>query len=395
MKILVPALGRINTQNRDGSEIRFSAVAKIWKKKGHEIHIVLPPREKRILKTDGVEVKYYLLPEKTTYEGENLFVILLIYLARLIKAFLFSPPKDADLLYIPSDFLIDLLPGLWWRRQSPRAKVVVCFFLVAPNPFKGYRHGYQEGWRFPTLRSILYFTSQWLTLFLLKSFADKILVLNSLDKAVLEKRGLAGKVSVIDMGVDFQEFNKAPRLAKVYDACFVGRFHPQKGIFDLIDIWKTVVEKESKAKLALIGGGSKEFKEKLKMVISKEGLSENIVFLGFKIDKEKVRVLKQSKLFLLPSFYESWGMVAAEAMAAGLPVVAYDLPIFSKIFPWGMIRVPIGEKKAFTRAVLSLLEDKDLYQKLRKEAQRQAREYDWHQVANRELSVFPRIANEP
>jgi glycosyltransferase involved in cell wall biosynthesis len=391
MKILVPALGRINTQNRDGSEIRFSAVAKIWQKRGFETHLVLPPREERILKADGVKAKFHILSEKTTYGGENLFLILLIYLARISKAFLYSPPKNMNLIYIPSDFLIDLLPGLWWKRKSPKAKLIVCLFLIAPSPFQGYRFGYQKGWTLPNLRSVLFFTSQRLSFVLLKLFADRVFVLNLLDKQILEKHGLGGKVEVIDMGVDLEEYLKTSVPIKVYDACFLGRLHPQKGIFDLIKIWKMVCEERRGARLALIGGGSEEFQKRLSDIINEEGLRKNIAFLGFKMGEEKIKILKQSKIFVLPSFYESWGMVAVEAMAAGLPVVAYDLPIFPKIFSQGMIRVPIGDTKAFAQMVLRLLKDEAFYQKKKKEAKEQARSYDWEKVAAREMKMFQRI----
>lgn len=388
MKILVTAIGRINTQNRDGSEIRFSSVAKVWQKEGNEIHIVLPPREKKILEAEGLKVKYHLLPEKTTYEGENLFRILLIYLARLMKALLFIPPKGMDLIYIPGDFLIEVIPGFWWKRKCPKARIVVCLFLVAPNPFRGYRYGYQKGWRLPTTRGLLFFLSQGVALLLLRKFADKVFVLNVLDKRLLEKRGLAGKVGVIDMGVDLSEYLEIKTPSKIYDACFLGRLHPQKGIFDLIDIWRLVCQERPKAKLAMIGGGSKEFKERLKKTIIKEGLSEDITFLGFKIGKEKIKILKQSKVFVLPSFYESWGMVAVEAMAAGLPVVAYNLPIFPKIFPQGIVSVPIGDRKSFAQATLRLLAEEKFYQKMKKQAEEQARNYDWKKVATRELKIL-------
>lgn len=391
MKILVPALGRINVENRDGSEIRFSAVAKIWQKRGYEVHLILPPREKRILKADGVKAKFHILSEKTTYGGENLFLILLIYLARISKAFLYSPPKEMELIYIPSDFLIDLLPGLWWKRKSPKARVVVCLFLIAPNPLRGYRYGYQRGWTLPTPRSFLFFASQRLAFVFIRLFADKVFVLNPLDKKILEKHGLAEKVEVIDMGVDLEEFVRTPSPAKVYDACFLGRLHPQKGIFDLIKIWKRVCQEKPKAKLALIGGGSEEFKKRLNDSIGKERLTKNISFLGFKMGEEKIKSLKQSKIFVFPSFYESWGMVAVEAMAAGLPVVAYDLPIFPKIFSQGMVRVPIGDRQAFAKWILRLLKDEAFYQKKKKEAKEQAEDYDWRKVAEREMRLFPKV----
>lgn len=262
---------------------------------------------------------------------------------------------------------------------------------MPPSPFRGYRHGYQQGWQFPTLRAILYFLSQRFGLILMKYFADKVLVLNSLDKQTLEKQGLINKVSVVEMGVDLKEFAKVFPSAKIYDACFIGRFHLQKGIFDLIETWKMVCQKKPKAKLALIGGGSKEFQEKLKQTIAKQGLTKNILFLGFQIGEKKIKVLKQSKIFVLPSFYESWGMVAVEAMAAGLPVIAYNLPIFSKIFPQGMIRVPIGKKKTLAREILYLLQNKGFYQEMKKEASKQAQDYDWQKVARREVELFEEL----
>ena len=64
---------------------------------------------------------------------------------------------------------------------------------------------------------------------------------------------------------------------------------------------------------------------------------------------EKIKILKQSRLFVLPSFYESWGMVAAEAMAAGLPVVAYSLPVYQDLFSKGINQVKIGDKMVFAK----------------------------------------------
>ena len=53
--------------------------------------------------------------------------------------------------------------------------------------------------------------------------------------------------------------------SKKYDAVFIGRFHPQKGVLELIDIWKRVVNKKPQAKLAMIGDGPLMKKVQLKI----------------------------------------------------------------------------------------------------------------------------------
>lgn len=383
LKILVPALGRINTQNRDGSEIRFEEMAKLWYQKGFETHIVLPPREEKILSKVGIKATYHKLAEKETYEKENILVIFWIYLKRLIKAFLYSPPASIDLIYIPSDFLIDLIPGLWWHKKNPKGKIVVCLFLLAPSLLSKTKK--------PTFRSILYFMSQHFALILMKKYADLVLVLNNNDKNHLEKLGFDNKVSVVDMGVDIMQYQSIISQKKLYEACFVGRLHSQKGIFDLIKIWEKVIQDNQFASLAVIAGGSNDVKNKFLYEIEKAGLENNIIYFGFKTGSEKVKIIKQSKIFLLPSHYESWAMTAVEGMAAGLPVVAYDLEIFKDIFPKGMINIPQYNFDMFANTVNCLLTDTIFYNQITKEAISQAKCYDWKKVGERELKLINKL----
>lgn len=391
MKILIPALGRINTQNRDGGEIHLINVIKILQKRGFSFRFFLSPREQKLLKIEGVKASFQIIPEKITYEGENLFFILIIYFLRLWKAFFTKPPKDINLIFIPSDFLIDLIPGLWWKKYCPKVKIVVCLFLVAQNPLKNCQLSFQKKYSWPIIRSFLFYFTQKTSLYLIKLFADHVLVLNKLDKNILEKQGLQGKISVINMGVNQKEFTSIPNQKKKYDACFIGRLHPQKGFLDLIDIWKFVCRKKSQAKLVIIGGGSLQYHQKIRSLIQKNKLQNNILFLGFKTGKEKITILKQARLFILPSYYESWATVAIEAMAGGLPVIAYDLPIFPGIFHQGMIRVPLGNKEKFSQQVLKLLTDQNLFRKIKNQTIKQAKVYSWEKVASKEAKIFQNL----
>ena len=73
--------------------------------------------------------------------------------------------------------------------------------------------------------------------------------------------------------------NVIPVEKRKYDACFVGRFHQQKGVLVLIDIWKEVVKLKPDAKLAMIGNGPLE--EEVKNRAKEYGIGNNIDLFGF------------------------------------------------------------------------------------------------------------------
>ena len=130
MRIFVPAMGRINTANRDGSEVRFAEIAKQWVRKGLSLTLLLPEREVAVLKGQGVEgVEFKVLPEPFRSEKDHLGNILLIYAFRLLQCFCIRYPRNIDIIYVPSDFLVDVLPGILCKLKNKTARLVVCLFF--------------------------------------------------------------------------------------------------------------------------------------------------------------------------------------------------------------------------------------------------------------------------
>ena len=362
----------------------------MWLAAGVELLLLLPRREIGVLESQGVKATWQVHWEPFTDESDGLLNVLRTYLWRILSCPFARYPKNVDAVYAPSDFLFDLLPALLCRWRNPGAKLVVCVFLIAPNPFKGYENVFGRGRRLPTVRGVLYYVTQWLSVFLARKAGATLLVLNSLDKDALVAMGAAPeKVHVVTMGVDGAFFDGVSPVEEtpVYDGIFLGRLHPQKGLFDLVRIWRLVCDARPGSRLGVIGGGSDWWFAKLKQEIKDAGLDGCVDLLGFRQGAEKVRLLKAAGCFLMPSHYESFGQVAVEAMASGLPVVAYDLPIYREIFPTGMVKTPLDDVRTFADAVLAILDDPARREAAVAQARARAAVFDWAAIAAQEMEL--------
>jgi glycosyltransferase involved in cell wall biosynthesis len=221
--------------------------------------------------------------------------------------------------------------------------------LIAPTPFIGYGSKKSGG-----MQSLYYFLTQKIVFSLARKLADKVLVSNKIDKKKLIDSGFSSdKVSVSYGGVNGSEIEETPEQEKIYDFIFIGRDHPQKGIDDLVLSWKEICAKKPNSKLAVVGG-IENFAE-LKKKLFQRSLMGNVEFTGYLSGSSKYALLKASKVLLFPSHYESFGMVALEALACGVPVVAYDLEVYREAFEDKLITVPRGNTTALAQVALSSL----------------------------------------
>jgi len=372
----------VSSTSMSGGDRIFIELCRRWREEGFKVHLLVCEAGYHLCRRNGLEGHYLIISRFNVKKFGVIISYLLRILCSLISIFRL---QNRHIIYSSSDFLTDTVPAYMMKTRNRGSRWVAGLYLRALNPFK-------RDTRL-TLQSVLYYVSQKLSLLLMKQQAELVFVLNDDDRRYVEQEGIdPNRVKVIGGGVDFEFISHITAEQEgLYDACFVGRFHPQKGLFDLIKIWKNVCYKRKDAKLAIIGWGASEWFTNLTNDIRSAGLENNIDLLGFLDGYEKFRILKSSRVFVFPSLYESWGIVACEAMACGLPVVAYDLPIFRKNFPLGMKTVPIRDTKAFASTVLELLEDVSLRNKLKMDALRMASAYDWDTVADQTLQYLEKI----
>lgn len=322
---------------------------------------------------------YYEFPLRCIYPG----------LTFLIKK------VNSQYLITYSDFLPEAFAGFCIKLRNPKIKWVASYFLEAPKPWDK-ESPYKGKRRFI---GFFYWLLQRPCYWMIRSKADFILVCSELDvEKFLTKKRDKSKVIVVHGGVDIKESEKYLKGGEVipigqrkYDACFLGRFHDQKGVLELIDIWRLVCNQKKDAKLAMIGGGPLE--NDVKEKIRKYNLEDNIDLLGFRTGKDKYQVFKQSKMILHPATYDIGGMAAAEGMAWGLPSVSFDLEGLKTCYPKGMIKTKCFDLKEFSENILKLLNDEYLYSKYSKEAHSFITEvWDWNKRAEYVLNKIKALS---
>ncbi len=105
-------------------------------------------------------------------------------------------------------------------------------------------------------------------------------------------------------------------------AVFLSRIHPVKGLDLLLEAWAKAVPADWQ--LLIVGPDEGGYTQVVAQHIRSLGLADRIQLTGPKYDEEKARLLAQSALFVLPSRSENFGLVVAEALMAGLPVITTD-----------------------------------------------------------------------
>ncbi|MCX6908790.1 MAG: glycosyltransferase family 4 protein [Verrucomicrobia bacterium] len=294
---------------------------------------------------------------------------------------------EAEAVYSISDAYPDCLAGAYIKRRRGSAVTWIAgFYMFAPHPLSADTPYKGRHW----LRGALYWLMQIPSYHLIRRYADYVLVTSQPDvKPFVTTRRSASRVIVVQGGVDITESERylqsaavAPVDQRTYDACFIGRFHFQKGVLELVDIWQKVVAQKKDARLAMIGEGA--LRPALEARIAALGLQDHITILGFLDGAAKFEVFKQSRLMVHPATYDSGGMAAAEGMAWRLPAVGFDLEALKTYYPQGMLKAAPGNLDQFASLILSLLADRALYERQADAAHALIVEvWDWKKRAQR------------
>ena len=169
---------------------------------------------------------------------------------------------------------------------------------------------------------------------------------------------------------------------------FIGRFdEPRKGLAVLLEALPKIVEEIPNLRVLVAGPGNPQDFHKL---VPTE-LRERITFLGRISELEKAQFFKSISLYIAPNTgSESFGIILAEAMAAGTPIVASNLPAFTQLLDDGESGAIFESENpnSLAQTVLNLLGNEKERTSLALAGYEKAKSFDWDSVGEQILSVF-------
>jgi D-inositol-3-phosphate glycosyltransferase len=247
-------------------------------------------------------------------------------------------------------------------------------------------------------------------------FADVIVAATTLEREQMQTFYGAdpAKVEIVPPGVDLDLFRPLPcdeARAAVgvppdhHMILFVGRIQAIKGIDTLIRAMAVLVGKRPhlKGKLALtiIGGAGDPATDgelaRLQALEQELGIDDVVTFTGSRDQDTLVNYYNAASMVVVPSHYESFGMVALEAMACGTPVIASDVGGLSLNVADGFngYLIPQGDVDELAYKMELLLEHDQLRAQLGTQACQWAQRFSWQTIADETLAVYAHALRRP
>lgn len=198
-------------------------------------------------------------------------------------------------------------------------------------------------------------------------------VSNSVMDEFVFGRFFKSKIEVIGNPFDAEKIRFLSRVADFYepsDLIFVGRLTTQKNIFFFLDVVKMLKEQFPMLKVSVVGDG--ELRQDFIKKIHEFHLSRNIKMYGFQ--KNPYGLLKNSSILCMPSRWEGFGLVAAEALSLGVPVVCSGVGGLTDIVDNSCGKICGFDLAAYVNEIKECLIDQGYYQNKSKIAIKRAEE---------------------
>lgn len=136
--------------------------------------------------------------------------------------------------------------------------------------------------------------------------------------------GINAPIAIIPNGIDVSEYqcrSSEEKCRVKKQILFLSRIHEKKGIEFLIEAWERLHDKYPDWSVVIAGNGEETYIGRLKKIISGKGLDACVKIIPPAFGEAKHKLYCESSLFVLPTYSENFGMVIAEAMSCGVPVV--------------------------------------------------------------------------
>lgn len=241
---------------------------------------------------------------------------------------------------------------------------------------------------------------RWITKYALKN-ANKVIAVSETTKRDLIDLygGNPEKISVIHHGVEnkFSIFNNQFSLNSQFSISkpfilYIGRIELKKNIDGILEAYK-ILKKKHKVPHKLIlaglpGFGYDVLKLKIRNLLKIKNLKLEIIELGYVSEQEKSELLNNADMFVLPSFYEGFGMPILEAQAVSCPVITSNVSSMPEVAGHGAILVEPRNIEQIAESMYKVISDNDLRKDLIEKGNQNLKKFSWQKCAEETLRVI-------
>ncbi len=228
----------------------------------------------------------------------------------------------------------------------------------------------------------------------LKNARNVIAVSEAISKACQEIGVSSDRIQVIPTGIDIQKFPYGDPDHRENRLLYVGSLIKRKGVIYLLKAMKKVKEEWPDYKLLIVGEGV--LREELETYVHKNDLTNHVSFLGTKSQSDVASLMRQSKLFILPSTEEGQGAVLIEAMASGTPCIGSKTGGIQHVITEdvGKLFIP-ADSESLLDAITLMIENEAFWKTASQIARTRAVNlYSWNLLSEKIIDIYKNIVND-
>jgi glycosyltransferase involved in cell wall biosynthesis len=231
--------------------------------------------------------------------------------------------------------------------------------------------------------------------------SDKVVAVSAITKQIIvEKYGIdPEKVEVVHNGIDvekekqklisgsFENLNKLKASGQKI-VLFIGRLTFQKGVEYLLLAIKKALEFDSKILFVISGSGDMEHYLIEQVAVLR--ISDKVVFTGFLRGNELASIYKLADLYVMPSRYEPFGLVALEALVHQTPIIISKNSGVGEVIS-NCLKVDYWDTEEMANLIVNVLNYKSLHQTLQSLGHQEAYRVTWREAARKLLNLYQMI----
>jgi len=362
---------------KGGGEKRIYELGKRLAKDGHEVHVfgVKWWSAGRTIRNEGMVLHGVCAPMELYVDGRRSISEAIIFSIKLLPHLIKEKFDIIDVSAFPyfSCFSVKLVSVM---RRNP----MVVTWLEA---WGDYWYEYL---------GLMGFFGKLVEYLVLKLTYNSIAISDATKKN-LELCGTTGKnIHILPLGIDLKRIVNIRPFDYQCDIIFIGRLIREKNVDILLEALGHVRKVLHDVRCSIIGDGPE--RGRLIGLAARHSLLDNVKFFGFMDYDEVIARIKSSKMLVLPSSREGFGMVVIEAFACGVPVITVNSPrnAASLLVDEDTGFVVKLDAMELADAISRLIKDAPRRKKMSASARERAREYDWDGIASRLTCLYEEFA---